>query len=446
MDNGNNNEQGFVFYHEPDKFEEHNNFEDNKKPKNKRGLKIFGTIAIALTIALSGGLIGGLVTYKTITSNLEGKTVNLAPVNFTQSDENALSAQEVYQKVSPAVVTISAKGTEYKGFFAQDVEGIGSGFIINEDGYILTNYHVVELAISNNTKDVTVILSTGEEIAAKVVNYDQNRDIAMVKLVDGTKVPAVVELGDSDGLYVGQEVVAIGTPLGKNFAQTLTKGIVSGVNRNLTTEGGNTGDYIQTDTAINSGNSGGPLINTKGEVIGINTAKLSGQSETTIEGMGFAIPINDATAINSGNSGGPLINTKGEVIGINTAKLSGQSETTIEGMGFAIPINDAKDRIESLSKPILNLGITVREVNSELAKQNNLPKEGLWVVGVTENSPAAKAGIQPSDLIVKFDGKEVKTFDELTKLKNNKNAGDKVEIVVYRNGKNVSLSMQLAES
>lgn len=399
MDNENNNEQGFVFYHEPDKFEEHNNFGDNKKPKNKRGLKIFGTIAIALTIALSGGLIGGLVTYKTITSNLEGKTVDLAPVNFTQSDEKALSAQEVYQKVSPAVVTISTKGTEYKGFFAQNVEGIGSGFIINEDGYILTNYHVVELAISNNTKDVTVILSTGEEVAAKVVNYDQNRDIAMVKLADGTKVPAVAELGDSDGLYVGQEVVAIGTPLGKNFAQTLTKGIVSGVNRNLTTEGGNTGDYIQTDAAINSGNSGGPLIN-----------------------------------------------TKGEVIGINTAKLSGQSETTIEGMGFAIPINDAKDRIESLSKPILNLGITVREVNSELAKQNNLPKEGLWVVGVTENSPAAKAGIQPSDLIIKFDGKEVKTFDELAKLKNNKNAGDKVEVVVYRNGKNVSLSMQLAES
>ena len=399
MDNGNNNEQGFVFYHEPDKFEEHNNFEDNKKPKNKRGLKIFCTIAITLAIALSGGLIGGLVTYKTITSNLEGKTVNLAPVNFTQSDEKALSAQEVYQKVSPAVVTISTKGTEYKGFFAQNVEGIGSGFIINEDGYILTNYHVVELAISNNTKDVTVILSTGEEVAAKVVNYDQNRDIAMIKLADGTKVPAVAELGDSDGLYVGQEVVAIGTPLGKNFAQTLTKGIVSGVNRNLTTEGGNTGDYIQTDAAINSGNSGGPLIN-----------------------------------------------TKGEVIGINTAKLSGQSETTIEGMGFAIPINDAKDRIESLSKPILNLGITVREVNSELAKQNNLPKEGLWVVGVTENSPAAKAGIQPSDLIVKFDGKEVKTFDELSKLKSNKNAGDKVEVVVYRNGKNVSLSMQLAES
>ena len=169
MDNENNNEQGFVFYHEPDKFEEHNNFEDNKKPKNKKGLKIFGTIAITLAIALSGGLIGGLVTYKTITSKLEGKTVNLAPVNFTQSDEKALSAQEVYQKVSPAVVTISTKGTEYKGFFAQNVEGIGSGFIINEDGYILTNYHVVELAISNNTKDVTVILSNGEEVDRKSV-------------------------------------------------------------------------------------------------------------------------------------------------------------------------------------------------------------------------------------------------------------------------------------
>lgn len=399
MNTENNNEQGFVFYHEPDKFEESNNYKEPNKPKNRKGIKIFGIIASGLVVALCGGLIGGVVTYKTITNNLEGKTVNLAPVNFTQSDEKALSAQEVYKKVSPAVVTISTKGTEYKGFFAQNVEGIGSGFIINEEGYILTNYHVVELAIANNTKDVTVILSNGKEAPGKVVNYDQNRDIAMVKLEEGTEVPAVAELGDSDGLYVGQEVVAIGTPLGKNFAQTLTKGIVSGVNRNLTTQGGNTGNYIQTDAAINSGNSGGPLIN-----------------------------------------------TRGEVIGINTAKLSGQSEATIEGMGFAIPINDAKDRIESLSKPILNLGITVREVNSELAKQNNLPKEGLWVVGVTENSPAAKGGIQPSDLIIKFDGKDIKTFDELNKIKNDKNVGDRVEVVVYRNGKNVSLSLQLAES
>ena len=395
----NNNEQGFVFYNEPDRFEENNNHKNYRKPKNKKGFKIFGTIASGLVVALCGGLIGGVVTYKTIMNSLDSKTVNLAPVNFTQSDEKALSAQEVYKKVSPAVVTISTKGTEYKGFFAQNVEGIGSGFIINEDGYILTNYHVVELAIANNTKDVTVILSNGKEVNAKVVNYDQNRDIAMVKLEEGTEVPAVAELGDSDGLYVGQEVVAIGTPLGKNFAQTLTKGIVSGVNRNLTTQGGNTGNYIQTDAAINSGNSGGPLIN-----------------------------------------------TRGQVIGINTAKLSGQSEATIEGMGFAIPINDAKDRIESLSKPILNLGITVREVNSELAKKNNLPKEGLWVVGVTENSPAQKAGIQPSDLIIKFDGKDIKTFDELSKIKNEKNVGDRVEVVVYRNGKNVSLSLQLAEN
>lgn len=385
----NNNEQGFIFYEEPEK----------KEKKPKKGLKIFGVIAVGIAVALTGGLLGGLVTYKTIMAGVGERTVELAPVNFVQSDDKALSAQEVYKKVSPAVVTITTKGTEYKGFFSQDVEGIGSGFIINEEGYIMTNYHVVELAIQNNTKEVTVILSNGEEVAGKVVNYDQNRDIAMVKLADGTKVPAVAELGDSDGLYVGQEVVAIGTPLGKNFAQTLTKGIVSGVNRNLTTEGGSTGDYIQTDAAINSGNSGGPLIN-----------------------------------------------TKGEVIGINTAKLSGQSSTTIEGMGFAIPINDAKDRIESLSKPILNLGITVREVDEATAKQNNLPKEGLWVVGVTEGSSAERAGIQPSDLIVKFDGQEIKTFDELSKLKSAKNAGDKVPVVVYRNGKNISLTIELAES
>lgn len=395
MDTENNNEQGFVFYNEPN-----NNDEEFKKDKNpKNGRKIVGFIASGLIIALTGGIFGGIVTYKALTSKLQGKSIELAPVNFTQSDEKALSAQQVYDKVSPAVVTISTKGTEYMGIFAQNVEGIGSGFIINEEGYILTNYHVVELAVSNNTKDVTVILSDGQEVSGKVVNYDQTRDIAMVKLAEGTKVPAVAELGDSDGLYVGQEVVAIGTPLGKNFAQTLTKGVVSGINRNLTTSGGKTGDYIQTDAAINSGNSGGPLIN-----------------------------------------------TRGQVVGINTAKLSGQSEATIEGMGFAIPINDAKDRIESLSKPILNLGVTVREVNSELAKQNNLPREGLWVVGVTEGSSAEKAGLQPSDLIIKFDGKEIKTFDELSKIKNEKNVGDKINIVVYRNGKNVSLTLELAEN
>lgn len=395
MDTENNNEQGFVFYNEPNNNDEE--FKKDKKPKN--GRKIVGFIASGLIIALTGGIFGGVVTYKALTSKLQGKSIELAPVNFTQSDEKALSAQQVYDKVSPAVVTISTKGTEYMGIFAQNVEGIGSGFIINEEGYILTNYHVVELAVSNNTKDVTVILSDGQEVSGKVVNYDQTRDIAMVKLAEGTKVPAVAELGDSDGLYVGQEVVAIGTPLGKNFAQTLTKGVVSGINRNLTTSGGKTGDYIQTDAAINSGNSGGPLIN-----------------------------------------------TRGQVVGINTAKLSGQSEATIEGMGFAIPINDAKDRIESLSKPILNLGVTVREVNSELAKQNNLPREGLWVVGVTEGSSAEKAGLQPSDLIIKFDGKEIKTFDELSKIKNEKNVGDKINIVVYRNGKNVSLTLELAEN
>lgn len=381
--------------------EENNNFEPQKIHKNKRNVKkIFASIAIALIIALTGGAIGGTITYKVLVKNLGEKNITLAPVNFKESDEEAMSAQEVYEKVSPAVVTISTNGVEYSnGYFPQNVEGIGSGFIINEEGYILTNYHVVELAISNNSKAVTVILSTGEEVSATVVNYDQDRDIAMVKLKDGTKVPAVAQLGDSDALYVGQEVVAIGTPLGKDFAQTLTKGIVSGVNRNLTTSGGSTGNYIQTDTAINSGNSGGPLIN-----------------------------------------------SRGEVIGINTAKLSGASETTIEGMGFAIPINDAKERIDSLSKPILTLGVTIREISEETAATRGLPKGGLWVVGVVEDSPADKAGILPSDLILKFDGQEIKTFDELNKAKNEKNSGDKVEVVVYRNGKNITLNLELTES
>lgn len=387
--NTENNEKGFIFYEEP------------KKDKNpKKVVKIIAAIAIGLAMTLTGGLVGGLVTYKVLVKNGDGKVVELAPVSFKQGDGEALTIAEVYNKVKPAVVTISSKGTEsYKGLFAQNVEGIGSGFIINEEGYILTNYHVVDLAISNNSKEVTVILSDGQEVKANVINYDKNKDIAMVKLADGTKVPAVAELGDSDALYVGQQVVAIGTPLGKNFAQTLTQGIVSGINRNLSMSNGETGNYIQTDTAINSGNSGGPLINTKGQVIGINTAKLSNQGQ----------------------------------------------DATVEGMGFAIPINDAKERIGSLSKPVLTLGVTVRELDKTSAKQNDVP-EGLWVSGVNENSPAEKAGIKPLDVIVKFDGKEIKTFDELTKIKETKKSGDKVDIVVYRNGKNVTLTLELAES
>ena len=291
-------------------------------------------------------------------------------------------------KLAPAVVIVSVSGVvDYSGIIPKETEGIGSGFIINEEGYILTNYHVIEGA-----KEVTVTLSDGREVKAKVINYDENQDVAMLKISDDTvKVPAVVELGDSDALRPGEEVLAIGTPLSKDFNQTVTGGMVSAVNRNVETTSGAKLNLIQTDAAINPGNSGGPLVNTKGEVIGINTMKISGGAE---------------------------------------------------GIGFSIPINEVKDRIESLSKPILNLGISIREINSDLAKQNNMD-EGLYIVSVVEFSPAEKAGLKGGDLIVKFDGKRIKTFDELKKIRDSKEEGDVVEMEVVRNGENKTFNVQL---
>jgi len=144
-------------------------------------------------------------------------------------------------------------------------------------------------------------------------------------------------------------------------------------------------------------------------------------------------------AINPGNSGGPLVNTKGEVVGINNMKIASDE---VEGIGFSIPINSIKDRIEALSKPILNLGISIREINSELGKQYNMD-EGLYIVQVTEFSPAEKAGLQGGDLIIKFDGKRIKTFEELKTIRDSKQEGDTVSVEVVRNGQNKSFNVQL---
>ena len=205
-------------------------------------------------------------------------------------------------------------------------------------------------------------------------------------------MPGIAQLGDSSIVKAGEEVIAIGNPLGKEFSSTVTKGIISSPNRKMKTENGNVLDYIQTDAAINPGNSGGPLINSKGEVIGINTAKKVGED--------------------------------------------------IEGIGFAIPINEVKTRLGSLSKPILKLGITARTVTPELAKENNI-EEGIYVVGVQEFSPAEKSGLKIGDLIIAFGGKRVKTLEELNQIKSQYNDGDSVPIEIIRDGKKVNLNLTL---
>lgn len=377
-----------VVYSEQTEEKDRSVYED--KGRRKRNGGGFGkVIAIIIICSILSGGVGSAVTYY-LTGKNTGTASNstvLNPPTFAKDGE-ALTATEVYKKVAPAVVIVSVKSiTNYNGFFPQETEGLGSGFIINEEGYILTNYHVIEGAT-----EVSVTLSDKTEVKASIVNYDQEQDVAMIKIIDDVKVPGVVELGNSDALQTGEEVLAIGTPLSKDLADTLTNGIVSALNRNVETDTGVTLNLIQTNAAINPGNSGGPLINTRGEVIGINTMKMMS---------------ND-----------------------------------VEGLGFAIPINDIKNKIESLSKPILNLGISIRTVDETLSKQLNM-EQGLYIVEVTEFSAAEKAGLKSGDLIVKMDGKRVKTFDELKEIKNSKEEGDTISVEIIRDGKTKTVDLTL---
>ena len=208
-------------------------------------------------------------------------------------------------------------------------------------------------------------------------------------------MPGVANLGDSSSVETGEEVIAIGNPLGKEFSETVTSGIVSSANRTITKNDSSTVEYIQTDAAINSGNSGGPLINSQGQVIGINTAKEVGEG--------------------------------------------------IEGIGFSIPINVLTEKLEDLSKPMLLLGITGRTIDETTAKFRNLPK-GVYVVTVSEYSAAEKAGLQSGDVITKFGGNKITSIDELNTYKQNYSSGDTVSMTVSRNGKNITLNVVLEAS
>ena len=364
--------------------------EPHVKTKKKRGFN--KTIAGVIVCTLCSGFIGSGVTYLALKDNLkETKTINVNPSKFDTKSE-ALSATEAYNKVAPAAVVVSTKSVT-QGYFmqTQEVEGIGSGFIINEEGYILTNYHVIQGA-----QEISVTLSNDVTTTAQVVNYDENQDVAMIKITDeSVKIPATVELGDSDSLQPGEEVIAIGTPLSTELSSTVTKGIISATSRSVAVESGVTMNLIQTDAAINAGNSGGPLVNTKGEVVGINSSKISGEA--------------------------------------------------VEGIGFSIPINDIKDKIESLSKPILNLGISVRTIDEALSKQLNM-EQGLYVVEVTEFSSAEKAGLKAGDIFVKADGNRITTFDEFKAVKNGKEEGDEISLEVIRNGESKTINVKLTAS
>ena len=374
------------------------NFEKNNKTRKGFIKKSVSFIAGGLICAMLGGVSGGYGVYYMMKSDTEitddknnSSIYSSTTTNTNTSKEfattgEALTIAEVVKKVGPAVVGVDSTINSTSGTGSS----LGSGFIISDDGLVVTNYHVIEGATSIN-----IILSTGEEVSAEVVNYDSVEDLAVLNIVDDIAMPGVAELGDSSSVETGEQVIAIGNPLGKEFSETVTSGIVSSANRTITKSDTSTVEYIQTDAAINSGNSGGPLINSSGQVIGINTAKEVGEG--------------------------------------------------IEGIGFSIPINVLKEKLENLSKPMLLLGITGRTIDSSTAKLRNLV-EGVYVVNVSEYSAAEKAGLKSGDVITNFGGNEITSIDELNTYKQNYNEGDTVNMTISRNGKTMTLQIVLAAS
>ncbi|MGL4763365.1 MAG: S1C family serine protease [Sarcina sp.] len=376
---------------------DYNRNEEPKKEKKNSKKGIAGTVAVAITASLIGGGIGGLGVYTAMNdSKDDDKKVEAGatPVAVTpqfKATEGAMTTAEAVQAVTPAVVGVSTKTLVRDQYFngAREQEGIGSGFIISDEGLVVTNYHVVKGA-----QEVKVILSDGKEVAAKVVNYDEKADLAVVDITEHMKMPGVAKLGDSSKLLAGEDVIAIGNPLGKEFSKTVTKGIISSPNRKLSVNGSpeDVETFIQTDAAINPGNSGGPLINSKGEVIGVNTAKKVGEE--------------------------------------------------IEGIGFSIPINTVKEKLDSLSKPILVLGITARDITPEISKEQNLP-EGVYIQSISDFSPAEKAGLRIGDVITAYNGKPIKNLADLSASKESSKEGDVIDITVVRGGKNLNLELKL---
>ena len=384
---------------------------DNTGKSNKKS--VYATILTSFVSAIIGAICAVLICMGIYNSNNSDKeTVDTATSNSGQSYANLNLSQvslENYSdtaiyaanKVLPSMVSISVEyDVNYMGMSGTS-SGSGSGIIISEDGYILTNNHVVSSSDSSyfyqvsDAKSIKVsIYGDDTEYDAKIVGTDSQTDLAVLKIEKTGLTPA--EFGDSSAVQVGEFVLAIGDPYG--LKHSVTAGIISALNREMTVEG-TSYTVIQADCAINSGNSGGALVNSKGQVIGITTLKLSG---TGIEGVSFAIPINDTIEI-------------------------------YEGL-----IENGK-----ISRPFV--GIAGIDLDEATAIRNGLTK-GIYVDSVVENSSAEKAGIQAGDIIIKFDGKSVSSMDELTDIKNTKSVGDTVEVVFYRKNEEKTVTLTLGES
>ncbi len=364
--------------------------------------------------ALSGAAVGGAVVYRTVSSFQPVSQAVSAPVTQVVQASNNPPQQtlvinttdiettitQAVKKVGPAVVTvvgtIQGQMSQFGPTGTQTVSG--SGVFISDKGYILTNNHVID-----GVKDVTIILSDGTQEKATIVGADIYSDIAVLK-TDG-KVPAVASLGNSDVLNPGETVIAIGSPLG-DFKNTVTVGVVSATGRSIDTGNGYTIDgLIQTDAAINQGNSGGPLVNLAGEVIAINTLIVRNSGSGTVaEGLGFAIPIDTAAAVAD-----QIIQT-----------------------GY-------------ISRPYM--GINFQPITPDIANAYNLPAQwGAYVTSVSANSPASQAGLQTGDIITSIGGIALDGTHSFINTLFTFKPGDQIAVELLRNGKSQQVQITLGET
>lgn len=357
--------------------------------KNHSGAKI---VALALSCALLGGAAGAGVMWgvsgsgSSTSVNVSNRSATAVAVK-TVDGKTAMSDAEVYAANVNSVVSINTTGNSGTNIFGQPVEtaSAGSGFILTADGYIVTNHHVIEDA---NTVKVT--LYSGDTYDATVIGSDEDYDIAVLK-IEATGLQPVT-LGDSDTLNVGDHVLAVGNPLGE-LTFSMSGGMVSSVNRAINVDG-TPFNMIQTDTSINPGNSGGPLLNEYGEVVGIVSAKYSSYSSESVEGLGFAIPMNDVLAM----------------------------------------IQDIMTNGYVTNKPYL--GITQGTMTAQMAEQYRYDiSQGVFVYSVEDGSAADKAGLKMGDVITKVDDTDIATSEDLVAAKKSYSAGDTSTFTIYRDGK-----------
>ena len=420
-----------------------------KKPKKHIGAKIAASL-MAMTLVSAGSIgiyrnVAGVKTNNVTASSVESaeasavehaadkvskkaKTENVSIIKPEDSDGGALTTEGIVDKVLPSVVGIESTFTmttqnngfnfgdfgSFGGFggfdFGQSQQpqtsqatATGTGVTITEDGYIVTNAHVIyDTEYGAGLADsISVLLNDEKSYDAEVIGYDTDCDLAVLK-IKATGLTAA-EFGDSDELKLGESVIAIGNPLGFELMDTVTSGIVSGINREITIND-KAMTLLQTDAAINSGNSGGPLINKYGQVIGINSSKMSASySETSIEGIGFAIPSNEVAQI----------------------------------------VDDIMEYGYVTGKP--QLGISCQDVTETISKMYNLPI-GVYITAVTDDSAADKAGLQSGDIIIKVDGEDITNYEELKAKKNEHKAGESLELTYVRSGNEDTVTVTLDEA